>query len=56
MTITAIQTLGPDGRVLSENIEGVGGLAKLASVTCIVAGSSSDALLIINATAIRANE
>jgi len=50
-----IQVLGPDGRVLKEPVEGVGGLAKLAQVTVsgkVAEGSSAD-LLIINAQAIR---
>ncbi len=53
-----IQVLGPDGRVLSEAIQGVGGLEHLAAVTVtgeVAEGSSAD-LLIINATAIRANQ
>ena len=56
--IATIQVLGPDGRVLKEPVEGVGGLAKLAQVTVsgkVAEGSSAD-LLIINAQAIRAGK
>jgi len=52
--IATIQIAGPDGRVLKEGIEGVGGLAKLATVTVtgkVAEGSSADSL-VVNATAI----
>ncbi len=50
-----IQILGTDGRVLKESLEGISGLAKLASVTVsgkVAEGSSPD-LLIVIAKAIR---
>jgi hypothetical protein len=53
--IATIQIVGADGRVLKESVEGVGGLANLATVTVsgkVAEGSSVDAL-IINAQAIR---
>lgn len=53
--IATVQIAGPDGRVLKEGIEGVGGLAKLATVTVtgkVAEGSSADSL-VVNATAIR---
>lgn len=56
--LATIQITGADGRVLAEPLEGIGGLAKLATVTVsgrVAEGSSSD-LLIINATAITAEE
>jgi hypothetical protein len=49
-----IQILGPDGRVLKESLEGVGGLNPLSSLTVsgkVAEGSSPD-LLILNALAI----
>jgi len=52
--IATVQIAGPDGRVLKEGIEGVGGLAKLATVTVtgkVAEGSSADSL-VVNATAI----
>lgn len=51
-----IQIVGADGRVLKENLEGAGGLAKLAKVTVtgkVAEGSTADAL-VVNATAIKA--
>lgn len=50
-----IQIVDADGRVLKESVEGVGGLANLASVTVTgtVADGSSPDLLIINAQAIQ---
>ena len=56
--IATIQIVGADGRVLKESVEGVGGLANLASVTVtgkVAEGSSADAL-IINAQAIRSGK
>ncbi|MEY3898414.1 MAG: hypothetical protein RLZZ214_3936 [Verrucomicrobiota bacterium] len=56
--IATIQIVGADGRVLKESIEGVGGLANLATVTVsgkVAEGSSADAL-IINAQAIRSGK
>jgi len=56
--IATIQIVGTDGRVLKEPVEGVGGLANLASVTVtgkVAEGSSAD-LLIINAQAIRSGK
>lgn len=53
--IATVQVVGADGRVLKEPLEGVGGLAKLATVTVcgkVAEGSSADAL-IITAQAIR---
>ena len=53
--IATIQIVDADGRVLKEPVEGVGGLANLATVTVtgkVAEGSSVDAL-IINAKAIR---
>lgn len=50
-----IQIVGEDGRVLKEEIEGAGGLAKLADITVtgkIAEGSTADAL-VVNATAIK---
>jgi hypothetical protein len=50
-----IQIVDADGRVLKEPVEGVGGLANLATITVtgtVADGSSAD-LLIINAKAIR---
>jgi len=50
-----IQVVGSDGRVLKENLEGTGGLAKLATVTVtgkVAEGSTADAL-VVNATAIK---
>jgi len=49
-----IQVVDADGRVLRENIEGVGGIGKLArlAVTGIVADGSSPEALVINASAI----
>lgn len=51
-----IQIVDADGRVLKESVEGVGGLEKLAAITVTgqVAESSSPEMLIVNATAIRA--
>lgn len=51
-----IQIVGADGRVLKENLEGAGRLAKLAKVTVtgkVAEGSTADAL-VVNATAIKA--
>jgi hypothetical protein len=50
-----IQILGADGRVLKEPVEGIGGIANLASVTVTgkVAESSTPELLIVNASAIQ---
>jgi hypothetical protein len=50
-----IQIVGADGRVLKEPVEGIGGLANLASVTVTgkVAESSTPELLIVNASAIK---
>lgn len=56
--IATIQVVGEDGRVLKEPLEGVGGLANLATVTVsgkVAEGSSPD-LLLITATAIRAGK
>lgn len=53
--IATIQIVGTDGRVLKESVEGVGGLANLATVTVsgkVAEGSSPDAL-ILSAVAIR---
>ena len=53
--IATIQITGPDGRVLKDGLEGVGGLVNLATVTVtgkVAEGSSSDSL-VVNATAIR---
>lgn len=53
-----VQIVNADGRVLKEPLEGVGGLAKLATVTVsgkVAEGSSAD-LLIVNATAIHAGK
>ena len=53
-----VQIVNADGRVLKEPLEGVGGLAKLSTVTVsgkIAEGSSAD-LLIVNATAIQAGK
>lgn len=53
--IATIQITGPDGRVLKDGLEGVGGLAKLATVTVtgkVAEGSSADSL-VVNATAIQ---
>jgi len=50
-----IQIVGEDGRVLKEDIEGAGGLAKLADITVtgkVAEGSTADAL-VVNATAIK---
>lgn len=50
-----IQVVGADGRVLKENLEGAGGLAKLSKVTVtgkVAEGSTADAL-VVNATAIK---
>jgi hypothetical protein len=52
-----IQIVGADGRVLKEPVEGVGGLKNLATVTVagkVAAGSSAE-LMLVNATAIRAD-
>lgn len=49
-----IQVVGEDGRVLKEGIEGVDGIAKLATLTVsgtVAEGSTTD-VLVINATAI----
>jgi len=53
-----VQIVNSDGRVLKEPVEGVGRLAKLATVTVTgtVAKGSSEDLLIVNATAIRAEQ
>jgi hypothetical protein len=53
--IATIQIVGPDGRVLKEPVEGVGGLENLATVTVSgkVAGGSSADVLIVDAHAIR---
>lgn len=54
--IVTIQVVGDDGRVLKQGIEGVGGVAKLATLTVtgkVAEGSQGDTL-IINATAIQA--
>ncbi len=51
-----IQILGKDGRVLKEPVEGVSGIAKLATVKVsgtVAQGSSAD-LLLVNASAIQA--
>jgi hypothetical protein len=56
--IATIQIVGQDGRVLKESVEGVGGLANLATVTVtgkVAEGSSVDAL-IIDAQAIRSGK
>src|SRR5690606_22671624 len=56
--IATVQSAGADGRVLKENLEGTGGLAKLASVTVtgkVAEGSTADAL-VVNATAIKAGK
>ena len=56
--IATIQIVDADGRVLKESVEGVGGLANLATVTVtgkVAEGSSVDAL-IINARAIRSGK
>ncbi|MCW1886760.1 hypothetical protein OKA04_18620 [Luteolibacter flavescens] len=53
--IATIQITGADGKVLAEGVEGVGGLANLATVTVsgeVAPGSSADAL-IVNATALQ---
>ena len=53
--VATIQVVGPDGRVLKEPVEGVGGLFNLADVTVcgkVAEGSSADSL-VINARAIR---
>jgi co-chaperonin GroES (HSP10) len=53
-----IQIVGADGRVLKENLEGAGGLEKLAEVTVtgkVAEGSKADAL-VVNATAIKAGK
>lgn len=53
--IATVQITGPDGRVLKDGLEGVGGLVNLATVTVtgkVAEGSSADSLL-VNATAIR---
>lgn len=50
-----IQIVGSDGRVLKEDLEGKGGLEKLAEVTVtgkVAEGSTADAL-VVNATAIK---
>jgi hypothetical protein len=55
--LASVQVLGSDGRVLKENLEGVGGLTNLSSVTVtgkVADGSSADSL-VVNATAIRVN-
>lgn len=49
-----IQIVGPDGKVLKEGLEGVGGLRHLATVVVtgkVAEGSSAD-LLVVNASAI----
>ncbi len=56
--IASIQVLGPDGRVLREGIEGVGGLEKLSRVVVsgtVAEGSGADNL-VINAKAIRVTD
>lgn len=53
--IATIQIKGPDGRVLKGGLEGLGGLAKLATVTVsgkVAEGSSAESL-VVNATAIQ---
>jgi hypothetical protein len=53
--IATIRISGPDGRVLKSGLEGVGGLAKLATVVVtgkVAEGSSADSL-VVDATAIR---
>jgi hypothetical protein len=53
--IATIQITGPDGRVLKDGLDGVGGLVKLATVTVtgkVAEGSSADSL-VVNATAIQ---
>lgn len=53
-----VQIVGADGRVLKEELEGTGGLAKLAKVTVtgkVAEGSTADAL-VVNASAIKAGE
>ncbi len=53
--IASIQITGPDGRVLKDGLEGVGGLVKLATVTVtgkVAEGSSTDSL-VVNASAIQ---
>lgn len=53
--IATVQIAGADGRVLKDSLEGVGGLAKLATVTVtgkVAEGSSADSL-VVNATAIQ---
>lgn len=53
-----VQIVNAEGRVLKEQVEGVGGIEKLATVTVtgkVAPGSSAD-LLIVNATAIHAGK
>ena len=53
--IVTIQIAGPDGRVIKQPLEGIRGLANLATVTAtgtVAEGSGGD-VLILNATAIR---
>ncbi|MEY4570420.1 MAG: hypothetical protein RLZZ398_1859 [Verrucomicrobiota bacterium] len=56
--IATIQIVDPEGRVLKESVEGVGGLEKLATVTVtgkVAEGSSADRL-IVNARAIHSGK
>lgn len=56
--IATIQIVGADGRVLKEPVEGVGGLANLATVTVsgkVAEGSTTD-VMVINAHAIRSGK
>ncbi len=56
--IATIQIVNDEGRVLKQGVEGIGGLANLATVTVsgkVAAGSGGD-LLIVNATAIQAGK
>lgn len=55
VALATVQVVGADGRVLKEEIEGVGGLKKLGAVTVtgkVTEGSTTDSL-IVNATAIQ---
>jgi hypothetical protein len=55
VALATVQIIGADGRVLKEEIEGVGGLKKLGTVTVtgkVAEGSTADSL-VVNATAIQ---
>lgn len=55
VALATVQIVGPDGRVLKEEIEGVGGLNKLGTVAVtgkVAEGSTADSL-VLNATAIQ---